>query len=789
MTDSTSQSRAGDVAESARRRREALRRFHFGDVGAAVERPGPEVLPLALAPFRAAVVRGIWPVVIDPEPAGGPFVRSLEAWLAEEGPAAPAKTFADNRARLVRRAIEALPGAEPAPARAALSAAAEAVVAELALASEAREQFLAAVHERLERIPARARLVAYGRRSALAVASAAGTRRVEAARAAFAAEAQSLVAIAEALLEADRERRPDGFAPPERVGRMGALGDRFLDSGRLSGVVGQRRAGAPLAADRRERLELARAELAAFDAARNGPIWLVPAREEGEDLMAVVRLAADPCAAAATAFDEAAAAVARLVRAARLVRLEAADALDPDRHLPWLERLDWRAFSREELALVRPVFALVRAEELLAGGLTWLSRLLLSGRPVQVVLLARESGPDGAAYRFEPAYFGIGHREAFVQQGSLSRPLAFAAGFERALAGGRPGLHVIDAPEPTADELDPWLFASARVSGRAAPIFRYDPEAGSSWARRLAFDENPEPAADWPRENLPGGGEAPFTFGDAALADPAWREHFAAASDDDELLPFAEWLELTDEEAARRLPFVVGSAGADETRRYVADRAVAAAARDRLAFWRTLEELAGVRSEHVEAAGAKAREEAEARAARERAERDAEHERELERLRATADEEAVDRIVAAIFELEGATAGSVSAASATARARQPAEEHAAAPAGTSAPAPASAGAEVAGAAPASEPAEEEEAWVDTALCTSCDECTRKVPQVFVYNGNKQAYVKNPRGAPFRDIVAAAELCTAKIIHPGTPWDAAEPDLARSLERARALVAR
>lgn len=770
-------------AEAARVRRETLRRFHFGDGEARVERPAADVLPLALSPFRGVTVRGGWPLVVDPDAAGGAFAQPLEAWLTPGGKAEPPKSYVDNLTRLARRAVESLAAPEPAPARSALSAGAERVAEELALDGEAREQFLGAVHERLAQLPARARLVPFGRRSPLVIASLAGQRRVEAARAAFAAEAQSLVATADALLEADRARRPDGFAPTERVGRMGGLGDRFVDSGRLSGVVGQRRTGAPLESARRERLEQARAELAAFEAQRHGPIWLVPAREEGDDLIAAVRLAADPCGAAAAAFDEAAEAVARLVRAARLVRLEAADALDPERHLPWLERLDWRAFSREELALVRPVFALARAEELLAGGLTSLSRLLLSGRPVHVMLLVQDGGTEAMTYRFEPAYFAVGHREAFVQQGSVARPLALAAGLERALAGSRPGVHVVDAPQETAEGLDPWLLASARVSGRAAPIFRYDPEAGSSWARRLAFDENPEPAADWPRESLPGGGDAPFTFADAALADPVWRAHFAVAGEEDELLPFAEWLELEDEEAARRLPFVVGVAG-EVSRRFVVDRAIAFAARDRLAYWRTLEELAGVRSEHVEAAVAKAREEAETRAARERAELAAGHEHELERVRAAADEEAVDRIVAAIFDLER-EAGVAAGAAAPARPKVAGAAPTVAPSAPAAAAPSAA-------APSPEPtpaAEEEEAWVDTALCTSCDECTRKLPQVFAYNGNKQAYVKDPRGASFKEIVAAAELCTAKIIHPGTPWDAAEPDLAHSLERARALATR
>jgi pyruvate-ferredoxin/flavodoxin oxidoreductase len=101
--------------------------------------------------------------------------------------------------------------------------------------------------------------------------------------------------------------------------------------------------------------------------------------------------------------------------------------------------------------------------------------------------------------------------------------------------------------------------------------------------------------------------------------------------------------------------------------------------------------------------------------------------------------------------------------------------------------PLGAGERVEAAAPPAAVAAEEEAWVDTALCTSCDECTRKAPGIFAYNGNKQAFVKNPRGGRFRDLVEAAEKCTAKIIHPGTPWDPGEPDLAGWVERARKFL--
>jgi pyruvate-ferredoxin/flavodoxin oxidoreductase len=61
---------------------------------------------------------------------------------------------------------------------------------------------------------------------------------------------------------------------------------------------------------------------------------------------------------------------------------------------------------------------------------------------------------------------------------------------------------------------------------------------------------------------------------------------------------------------------------------------------------------------------------------------------------------------------------------------------------------------------------------------------RKYPAIFIYNGDKQAIVKNARGGTFRDLVLAAEKCTARVIHPGAPWNAAEPDLAAWVERAR-----
>lgn len=79
-----------------------------------------------------------------------------------------------------------------------------------------------------------------------------------------------------------------------------------------------------------------------------------------------------------------------------------------------------------------------------------------------------------------------------------------------------------------------------------------------------------------------------------------------------------------------------------------------------------------------------------------------------------------------------------------------------------------------------------EPTVDTPRCTSCDECTRLNKKLFAYDGNKQAYIVDPRAGTFKQLVLAAERCTAQIIHPGTPWNPDEPDLEKWIRRAQAF---
>jgi ferredoxin len=75
----------------------------------------------------------------------------------------------------------------------------------------------------------------------------------------------------------------------------------------------------------------------------------------------------------------------------------------------------------------------------------------------------------------------------------------------------------------------------------------------------------------------------------------------------------------------------------------------------------------------------------------------------------------------------------------------------------------------------------EPVWVETPECTACDECIELAPKTFRYNDARPGGRGRPAGSAYRDLVKAAEKCTAGCLHPGTPWSAAEKDAAKLMQ--------
>ena len=79
-----------------------------------------------------------------------------------------------------------------------------------------------------------------------------------------------------------------------------------------------------------------------------------------------------------------------------------------------------------------------------------------------------------------------------------------------------------------------------------------------------------------------------------------------------------------------------------------------------------------------------------------------------------------------------------------------------------------------------------EPYIDTDRCTTCNECTNLNKKLFAYDANKQAYVRDPAAGTFAQLVQAAEKCPVAAIHPGTPFNPKEKDLAKWMKRALAF---
>ena len=337
--------------------------------------------------------------------------------------------------------------------------------------------------------------------------------------------------------------------------------------------------------------------------------------------------------------------------------------------------------------------------------------------------------------------------------------------------------------------LEPWFVASAALESRAHPFLLVNPGAGDHAAERIRFHSNPQPDNDWPVETLeyraPGGDvtdmELAFTFADYALLMPSLHEHFRSVPpglQSEDLVTVAQYLDSDDELVDRLVPYVWGIDADGVLGRLAVSRTLVFACRDRLNYWHSLQELAGIQNFYVEEAVERIIAEQQAALDAEREQLRQEHEEALETVRNEAAGEAMGQLVDVLM---GADLSSMVGDQALAT------MPVAAPAETDADATAEASPATQPAPEPEEPTEEDlsfdEPWLDTAACTTCDDCMGVNKMMFAYNADKQAIIRDPRAGTYEDLVRAAEICPAKCIHPGKPLDPGEPGLDELIARA------
>jgi pyruvate-ferredoxin/flavodoxin oxidoreductase len=425
-------------------------------------------------------------------------------------------------------------------------------------------------------------------------------------------------------------------------------------------------------------------------------------------------------------------------------------------------------------------------------------------------------------HRKELALLAIAHRGAFVLQSSQAAPNHLLANVLKGLQVRRPSIFILNTPCPVewgiGDSAAPDA-ARLALESRAVPHLVYDPDAGPDLADCLDLEGNPTPEDDWPTYELQyreSGGEGdgemrsmtiPVTTADWAVHEARFRQHFASIPEQDsnaEWIPFHEFLELSSTERAGKSPFIYTSNDEQRLGRASVSAEIVTLAEERQAFWHELREMAGivVSSKVRRALDASAAADFEHRSAALRAEYDsklANLQAEYPKLVARRMAEGLLRssaelTVAQILEQADALptaappSGSVpvevpgglvsSGKDVVAPSPSPAEE------ATDTPSEAAAGEN----AQEAEDEDEDddlgmEPYIDTELCTSCDDCIKVNKLMFAYNADKQAYIKDVRAGTFKQLVMAAEACPTDIIHPGTPLDPTEQGLDKLIERA------
>ncbi len=524
----------------------------------------------------------------------------------------------------------------------------------------------------------------------------------------------------------------------------------------------------------------------------------------------------------------------------RRAELELNEEYEAEVHEPFFEDFDWREFSDEEFKMCPPIFATGGDGAMYDIGFQNLSRLLASGKPIRVIILdtqvysntggqACTSGflgqvSDMAEYgkgqhgkeeqRKEMSLIAMAHGKVFVHQSTQAAASHLLEGVLKGLNVRCPSVFVLHspcAPEHVIGDDAAERASKLSLESRAFPVLTYDPFEGQYLCDQLSLDGNPAVEDNWPtyeisyvdEEGAEQKMELPLTIADWAATEGRFFKHFKKVKgefDEDAMVLFHDYLELSAEDRAEKTPFIY-QVGPDKklSRITMADEIVELA-EERLQSWSRLRQLAGV--EVAPAVKDQLEYEFEGEFDKKAAALRTEYEAKMAELRAYYPRVVARKLaeglvragdgfktVAELLEqaqsvpgLEAIPGDILGGNGGTGNGGDGGTPTTAAPAGDSAVAVAEAPAE----APAAEEEEEGlamEPYIESARCTTCDECTKINNKMFAYNDKKQAYIKDPRAGTFKQLVQAAEKCSVGIIHPGTPLNPKEKDLDKWVKRA------
>ncbi|HET6400023.1 MAG TPA: ferredoxin [Candidatus Kapabacteria bacterium] len=421
-----------------------------------------------------------------------------------------------------------------------------------------------------------------------------------------------------------------------------------------------------------------------------------------------------------------------------------------------------------QLALLPDYLVCKYSSELDAEETMQIVDALSTGLPIKILLQtddllepsvaqARLAGPErhgGLASRSRHITEStIGQTDVFVLQSSISQAFRLRDDLFRGMAYHGPAFFsVFSGATGHTKDLPAYLVAAAAVESRAFPTLVYDPslfaddQAGDDWATRFIVDKNPDVAYPWPTHSFEYENESheaqskklAFTLADFIAMDDRFKEHFAIVPNadlNDAMISVSDSLKSNSRELPTAVPSIALIDVEGCLHHAIVDRRILEETRRSQNMWRSLQELGGIHNSHAE------------------------------------------RLVEQVKAELAKVAASPTMLAATA---QPVTDKAAMPA----PVSGSDAVVITESSVASvEESHGDDPYIETARCTTCNECTQVNSKMFAYNAEKQAYIADPDAGTYRQLVEAAEGCQVSIIHPGKPRNPKESGLDDLLERA------
>jgi len=407
----------------------------------------------------------------------------------------------------------------------------------------------------------------------------------------------------------------------------------------------------------------------------------------------------------------------------------------------------WTQLNNEDFLKIPPVVIYLQVQQLEPQILAPLAEIMTGEREFKVIVsqanLHQNQPREGRALplqnHLDLGFFGLFFRQWLVLQTPVGGK-GFSILFQKAMESPRPAL--ISLYDPSEANLNQFALET-----RAFPSLLYDPEIALDWEGSLDISQNPSPTKSLVR---------------SAKGEALTLAHFLFKQNPDlfeplvgNAVPLDTWLE-----GDRSLAPYLDIEG--EGTKWAIPPSLQEQIISQVQLWGDLQKMAGITETTKPQQGVEGLDEI------------------IKRTNEKAVAEAMERLSAKLLGISGIAIGDgeitleteaeTDSGAASRHTQEPEEE------------PTTAEAKTTGKGLANE-----EAWIESPLCTACDECTGINPKIFAYNGEKQATLINPAGGPFADLVKAAEKCPASIIHPGVPLNGKEKNLDKWLKRAAKLA--